>query len=98
MIFCVEDDASIRDIEVYTLRSTGFEAEGFSRGDELFAALKGTRPELIILDVMLPGDDGVTILKKLRSAPATRDIPVIMAKAKGSEYDKIMGLELGADD
>ncbi len=98
MIFCVEDDASIRDIEVYTLRSTGFEAEGFSRGDELFAALKGMRPELIILDVMLPGDDGVTILKKLRSAPATRDIPVIMATAKGSEYDKIMGLDLGADD
>lgn len=98
MIFCVEDDASIRDIEIYTLKSTGFEAEGFSDSASFFEALKKTVPQLVILDVMLPGDDGVTILKKLRASSATRDLPVIMATAKGAEYDKIMSLDLGADD
>ncbi|NLW65903.1 MAG: response regulator, partial [Clostridiales bacterium] len=79
MIFCVEDDASIRDIEIYTLQSMGYEAEGFVSGVELFEALKTKTPELLLLDVMLPGDDGVTILKKLRADPGTRALPVIMA-------------------
>lgn len=98
MIFCVEDDASIRDIEIYTLKSTGFEAEGFADSASFFEALKSTTPELVVLDVMLPGEDGVTILKRLRSNSATRELPVIMATAKGAEYDKIMSLDLGADD
>ncbi len=98
MIFCVEDDASIRDIEVYTLQSTGFEAEGFANGMAFFEALKTKTPKLVILDVMLPGEDGVTILKKLKANSATNNIPVIMATAKGAEYDKIMSLDLGADD
>ncbi len=98
MIFCVEDDAGVRDIEVYTLRSTGFEATGFADGASFFNAIRTTRPELIILDVMLPGEDGVEILKKLKANTTTRNIPVIMATAKGAEYDKITGLDLGADD
>lgn len=98
MIFCVEDDASIRDIEIYTLQSTGFEAEGFASGEELFEALRTKSPELLLLDVMLSGDDGVTILRKLRANPVTSSLPVIMATAKGTEYDKIMSLDLGADD
>ena len=98
MIYCVEDDASIRDIEVYVLRSTGFEAEGVESGPALFAALKRVPAELIILDVMLPGEDGLDILKKLRLGAATRNVPVIMATARGEEYDKITGLDSGADD
>ena len=98
MIYCVEDDANVRDIEVYALRSTGFEAEGVEGGAELFAALKKTPAELIILDVMLPGEDGLEILKKLRLNAATRSVPVIMATARGEEYDKINGLDSGADD
>ena len=98
MIYCVEDDASIRDIEVYALRSTGFEAEGVDSGEALFAALKKAPAELIILDVMLPGDDGMEVLKKLRMNAATRNVPVIMATARGEEYDKITGLDSGADD
>lgn len=98
MIWCVEDDAGIRDIEVYTLKSTGFEAEGFCDGADFFNALAKEKPELVILDVMLPGEDGVEILKKLRQNPETRNIPVIMATAKGTEYDKIQSLDLGADD
>ncbi len=98
MIYCVEDDAAIRDIEVYALRSTGFEAEGLENGAELFAALKKQLPELIILDVMLPGDDGLEILRRLRLSSVTRNVPVIMATARGAEYDKISGLDSGADD
>lgn len=98
MIYCVEDDASIRDIEVYTLQSTGFEAEGFADGRTFFEALGAGLPELVILDVMMPGDDGIKILKKLKEGGATSGIPVIMATAKGTEYDKIVGLDLGADD
>lgn len=98
MIYCVEDDASIRDIEVYALTSTGFEAEGFGDGSEFFAAVKKKKPELVILDVMLPGTDGVEILKKLKASPDTADIAVIMATAKGTEYDKIKSLDIGADD
>lgn len=98
MIFCVEDDSGIRALMIYTLNSAGFEARGLVCGDELFEALQTKTPELIMLDIMLPGDDGITILKRLRSNPATADIPVIMATAKGTEYDKVIGLDLGADD
>ena len=98
MIYCVEDDAAIRDIEVYALRSTGFEAEGCESGAALFSALKKAPAELVILDVMLPGEDGLEILKKLRLGAATRNLPVIMATARGEEYDKITGLDSGADD
>lgn len=98
MIYCVEDDAGIRNMVVYTLRSTGFEAEGLADGAAFFEAIKTNRPQLVLLDIMLPGDDGLTILKKLRTTPATAEIPVILATAKGSEYDKVTGLDLGADD
>ncbi len=98
MIFCIEDDKSIRDIELYTLKSTGFEAIGFSCGNDFFEALKTSRPELILLDIMLPDTDGVEILNKLREDTRTADIPVIMATAKCTEFDKIQSLDLGADD
>ncbi len=98
MIWCVEDDDSIRDIEVYTLQSTGFEAAGFSDGASFSKALIKEKPELVILDIMLPGEDGVAILKKLKSDADTCRIPVIMATAKGMEYDKVKSLDLGADD
>ncbi len=98
MIYCVEDDMSIRELMLYTLRASGFEAEGFEEGEKLFAAMKRHRPQLILLDIMLPGMDGIEILKKLRKDAATSDIPVIMASAKGTEYDKVLGLDLGADD
>ena len=98
MIYCVDDDSAIRDIEVYALRSTGFEAEGLESGEELFAAIKKRVPELIILDVMLPGEDGLEILKRIRFNALTRSVPVIMATARGEEYDKITGLDSGADD
>ena len=98
MIWCVEDDASIRDIEVYTLTSTGFEAKGFPDGTSFREALKEDKPELVLMDVMLPGEDGVSLLRTLRDNPETAQIPVIMATAKGMEYDKIQSLDLGADD
>ncbi len=98
MIFYVEDDPEIRNLVLYTLKASGFEAKGFLNGDDLFKEIKKTKPELILLDIMLPGDDGLTILKKLKSGNLTSDIPVIMSTAKGSEYDKVMGLETGADD
>ena len=98
MIFCVEDDNAIRDLMVYTLNASGFEAKGFENDEEFWSAIKKKVPELVILDVMLPGEDGMTILKKLRSSPITTDIPVIMATAKSSEYDKVIGLDSGADD
>ena len=98
MILCVEDDASIRDIEVYTLNSTGFEAKGVADGEAFRAALREQKPELVLLDVMLPGEDGVSLLRFLKSSPETAEIPVIMATAKGMEYDKIQSLDLGADD
>ena len=97
MIWCVEDDASIRDIEVYALRSVGFEARGFSDGAAFWDALRAERPELVVLDAMLPGIDGIELLSRMRASDALRDIPVIMATAKGTEYDKIHGLDLGAD-
>ncbi len=98
MIWCVEDDAGIRDIEIYTLNSTGFTAKGFPDGAALRAALQEEKPELILLDVMLPGESGVELLKFLKANPDTCEIPVIMATAKGMEYDKIQSLDLGADD
>lgn len=98
MIFCVEDDSSIRELLVYTLRNTGFEAEGFIEGNELFLALSNQTPELILLDIMLPGMDGIEILKRLKSSKATKDVPVIILTAKGTEYDKVIGLDNGADD
>lgn len=98
MIWCVDDDATIREIEVYTLNSTGFRAEGFEDGKSMLAALEKEKPELIVLDIMMPGEDGVEILKKLRGSSDTKKIPVIMATAKGTEMDKIQSLDLGADD
>jgi len=98
MIWCVEDDSSIRDIEVYALISTGFEARGFEDGDSFWNALQSEKPELVVLDVMLPGKDGVTLLKMMKESDEFRNIPVIMATAKGTEYDKIQSLDLGADD
>ena len=98
MIFCVEDDAGIRELMVYTLNASGFEAVGFPDGASLFQALETQKPRLIMLDIMLPGEDGISILKKLRSRSATESIPVIMATAKGTEYDKVIALDLGADD
>ena len=98
MIFCVEDDNSIRDLMIYTLNSAGFEAKGFAEGESFFQALQEQKPDLIMLDVMLPGDDGITILKKLKAQSNTAHIPVIMATAKGTEFDKVIGLDLGADD
>lgn len=97
MIWCVEDDASIRDIEVYTLQATGFEARGYEDGSAFWQDLQKEKPELVVLDIMLPGMDGIEILKKMREQKDLQDIPVIMATAKGEEYDKIQGLDLGAD-
>lgn len=98
MIFCVEDDSGIRELILYTLSASGFEAKGFPKSDDFWHELKNTKPELILLDIMLPDEDGISILKKLRANPGTADIPVIMASAKGQEYDKVIGLDLGADD
>lgn len=98
MIWCVEDDASIRDIEVYALQSTGFEAKGFEDGMSFWEALKTDRPELVVLDVMLPEMDGVEILRKMKEDAELCEIPVIMATAKGTEFDKVQSLDLGADD
>ena len=98
MIYCVEDDSAIRDLMVYTLIASGFEAVGFENDTGFWAAMKEQRPEVILLDVMLPGEDGLTILRKLRSSPVTSDIPVIMATAKDREYDIVIGLDSGADD
>ena len=98
MIWCVEDDASIRDIEVYTLSSTGFDARGFADGVSFWAALQTEKPDLVVLDVMLPGVDGIELLKRMKASAELRTIPVVMATAKGAEYDKIQGLDLGADD
>ena len=98
MIWCVDDDRTIRDIEVYTLEQMGFQALGFENGLSMLEALNTRIPELIILDIMMPEMDGTEVLKKLRSDPGYKDIPVIMATAKGTEMDKIIGLNSGADD
>ena len=98
MIYCVEDDESIRGLELYVLTSAGFEARGFADGDSFPDALRVERPELILLDVMLPGKSGVDLLEELKASDDTCDIPVIMTTARGAEYDKIQSLDLGADD
>ena len=98
MIWCVEDDSGIRDIELYALNSAGFETRGFEDGLSFWEALKKEKPELVVLDIMLPGMDGIEILTKMRETPEYNGIPVIMATAKGQEYDRIRGLDLGADD
>lgn len=98
MIYCVEDDDSIRELMLYTLKASGFEGRGFPSSESFWAALEQAEPELITLDIMLPGEDGISILKKLRQNKAIEHIPIIMTTAKGTEYDKVMGLDLGADD
>ena len=98
MIYCVEDDAGIRELVVYTLQNTGMEARGLEDGGALFAALREKKPQLILLDIMLPGEDGISILRRLRDTQETADIPVILLTAKNTEYDKVVGLDSGADD
>ena len=98
MIYCVDDEESIRELEVYALRTAGFEAEGFADGESFEKALVETKPELVLLDIMMPGRDGMEILDRLRKSAATRNVPVIMATAKGAEYEKVAALDRGADD
>lgn len=98
MIYLVEDDENIRELVIYTLNSQGLEAEGFSRPSQFWKAMEDTTPSLVLLDIMLPEEDGLSILKKLRSSQETGKLPVIMLTAKGSEYDTVMGLDSGADD
>lgn len=98
MIFCVEDDSNIRELVVYTLNATGMIARGFGDGKSFMKALEDEIPELVLLDIMLPGEDGLSILRKLKSSSKTKNIPVIMVTAKGNEYDKVIGLDTGADD
>lgn len=98
MIYCVEDDAGIRDLMIYTLQASDLQAKGLPDADAFWAAMEKEKPKLILLDIMLPGEDGISILKKLKAQSITADIPVIMATAKGTEYDKVIGLDLGADD
>jgi two-component system alkaline phosphatase synthesis response regulator PhoP len=97
-VYLVEDDESIRELVVYTLRNSGFEAKGFSSAKEFWQAVQETLPSLVILDIMLPGEDGLGILKKLRSGGPAKKVPVMMLTAKGAEYDKVLGLDSGADD
>lgn len=98
MIYCVEDDDNIRELVIYTLETTGLKAKGFAEGTAFMEALAFDTPELILLDIMLPGDDGLELLRKLKNSVKTKDIPVIMVTAKGAEYDKVIGLDSGADD
>ena len=98
MIYCLEDERNIRELIVYTLESSGFHATGFSNSTDFFAAVTNEKPELILLDIMLPKESGLTVLKKLKDSMVTKDIPVIMVTARGSEFDKVTGLNMGADD
>lgn len=98
MIYLVEDDESIRELVIYTLKSQGFEAKGFERPSLFWKELEKEHPSLLLLDVMLPEEDGISILKKLRVRPDTRKLPIIMLTARGSEYDTVIGLDSGADD
>ena len=98
MIYCVEDDTAIRELMVYTLKASGFEARGFADAKDFWDAVDSELPGLVLLDIMLPGEDGLTVLEKLRNRADTRAVPVIMASAKGTEYDKVTGLDRGADD
>ncbi len=97
-VYCVEDDASIRELVLYALSAGGFEARGFEDGASMRAALEKETPDLLLLDIMLPDEDGLSILSRLRAAARTQRLPVIMLTAKGSEYDKVKGLDAGADD
>ena len=98
MIYIVEDDAAIRELEQYALQSSGYEVTSFESSEPFWQAMHAAEPELVILDVMLPGEDGFSILKKLRARPATKRLPIIMLTAKNSEYDRVIGLDHGADD
>ena len=98
MIYVLEDDGNIRKLILYTLRTSGFEAEGFDRPSAFWPAMEARKPRLLLLDIMLPEEDGLSILKKLRLNPDTAQLPIIMLTAKGSEYDKVIGLDSGADD
>lgn len=98
MIYLVEDDDSIRELVIYTLRSTGMEAQGFAMPSAFWAAMAKQKPELVLLDIMLPEEDGLEVLKKIRNDSVTRELPVIMLTAKGTEYDQVIGLDYGADD
>ena len=98
MIYIVEDDRSIREIELFALKNSGYQAAGFETAKEFYRAMESKKPELILLDIMLPDEDGMEILKKLRARPDTRKIPVIMVTAKDLEIDKVKGLDAGADD
>lgn len=98
MIFCVEDDNNIRELVIYTLETAGLKACGFPEGSAFMKAIDAEIPELVLLDIMLPGEDGMEILKKLKKNERTKDVPVIMVTAKGTEYDKVIGLDSGADD
>ncbi|MFV0361894.1 MAG: winged helix-turn-helix domain-containing protein [Suipraeoptans sp.] len=98
MILYVEDDDNIRELVVYTLESTGFNSKGVPDGKAMDQVLLSEKPELILLDIMLPGEDGISILQRLRKAEDTKRIPIIMMTAKGTEYDKVIGLDTGADD
>ncbi|MDR2747849.1 MAG: response regulator transcription factor [Treponema sp.] len=98
LVYLVEDDASIRELVIYTLQNTGFEARGFAGGEDFWQCLRERLPSLVILDIMLPGEDGLAILKRLRSHEPTKRLPIMMLTAKGAEYDKVLGLDSGADD
>ncbi|MGN0592343.1 MAG: response regulator transcription factor [Ruminococcus sp.] len=98
MIYFVEDDDSIRELVIYTLKNTGMEAEGFAAPGAMWKALAQKKPDLFLLDIMLPEEDGLSVLKKLRANHETMEIPVIMLTAKGTEYDQVIGLDCGADD
>ena len=98
MIYIVEDDAAIRELEQYALQSSGYEVQSFETSEPFWQAMRTAEPELVILDVMLPGEDGFSILKKLRNTPALRRLPIIMVTAKSSELDTVRGLDCGADD
>ncbi|MFA5635803.1 MAG: response regulator transcription factor [Anaerovoracaceae bacterium] len=98
MIYCVEDEDNIRDLVVYALRTGGFEAAGFADGETFMREMAVRKPTLVLLDIMLPGEDGISILSRLKKQKDTQDIPVIMLTAKSAEYDKVQGLDLGADD
>lgn len=98
MIYLVEDDDSIRELVLYTLHTTGFEAEGFRNATDFWQALEKELPQLVLLDIMLPDEDGLHILKRLRAGAETADLPVMMLTAKSSEYDRVVGLDSGADD
>lgn len=97
-VFIVEDDENIRELVLYALKSSGFEAFGFENGRDFFGKMEIERPDLVILDIMLPGEDGISILKKIRNSQQMEHLSIIMLTAKGSEYDRVLGLDLGADD